>query len=73
VSSRLNYFRDISQEGHIFKTRNDRGQIIDSVKNARFNLEEAVKQRYNDLEKNIEKLRAENEKSLDHSVWQFWK
>jgi len=74
LSKKMNYFRELSQEGYIYRfARNDRGPVIDSIINTRSTLEAAVKQRYSDLEQCIEELRAESEKNLKHGLWQFWK
>lgn len=51
------YFHDIAQEGYVFRYANNH-----SVKDTRFDLEEALTNRYNYLENTIEKLRIEIER-----------
>jgi hypothetical protein len=65
-TNKLTYFHDIVQEGHTFEGKY-------SIKNARFDLEEAVKIRYTDLEDIIESLRIELDKNKNRRFWEFWK
>ena len=63
LSNKLNYFHQMSQEGYNYKFSAENESVITSVKSERYDLEIAVKKRYNYLEQKIEELRTEIEKN----------